>query len=671
MNTLRYRLLLAALAITVSATAWAGGSEEQGAAAAESATPAAATAMATGDGPRIWATLAVYEADTGNRISSISESPMLAARVSSGDLPPVEERISEEPMVIQPYAEIGRYGGTLRGKSVRPAGDNDIEFMRGQPMLRVSPDLTDLLPNIAKGWEFNADKTSLTLFLRSGTRWSDGAPFTTDDIMFWYEDMILNDKLSPSKPGWMLLDGEIIKATKVDDTTVRFDFSKPYPPMLSVLATLINQPLFAPRHYVSRWHADHNEDADALAKEEGFDNWWSAFLFHNPTRLGARKEAELPVMNTWMLERIDSSNNRYFVRNPYYWKIDTAGNQLPYIDEHIAVFVEDVEVLVLKEIAGEIDYSGTWHRMDNVPLYRENEAAGGFRVLVWRAPRNTHPIILNSLHKDPVLRDIFNDIRFRQALSLSVNRDELNETFFFGLATPRNYHVAPFSSLFEQWMADYFIDYDPDRANGLLDEMGLQWDADREYRLRPDGETLTVIIDHIKRAARDAAVFKEYFEALGIRTIVKEEEPSLINARRRANEHDLVWREKAEINELNMRTRFGGPFAFPTFDTHVPWYQWHVSGGQQGVEPPEEVKELFRLVEEWLTTEPNSNAYVELGKQILEINTRNLWTITALGIEPYPVLFKDTLRNTPEQALWDWPYRFWMPYMPEQWFYSE
>ena len=122
--------------------------------------------------------------------------------------------------------------------------------------------------------------------------------------------------------------------------------------MLSVLATLINVPVFAPRHYVSRWHIDHNEEAAAVAKEEGFDNWWSAFLFPNPTRLGARKEAELPVLNTWTLERIDNSNNRYFVRNPYYWKIDTAGNQLPYIDEHIAVFVEDVEVLVLKEIAG-------------------------------------------------------------------------------------------------------------------------------------------------------------------------------------------------------------------------------------------------------------------------------------------------------------------------------
>ena len=250
---------------------------------------------------------------------------MLAARVSSGDLPPVEERVSEEPMVIQPYAEIGRYGGTLRGKSVRPAGDNDIEFMRGQPMLRVSPDLTDLLPNIAKGWEFNADKTSLTLFLRSGTRWSDGAPFTTDDIMFWYEDMILNDKLSPSKPGWMLLDGEIIKATKVDDTTVRFDFSKPYPPMLSVLATLINQPLFAPRHYVSRWHADHNDEAEALAKEEGFDNWWSAFLFHNPDHASRRAQGSGASGD----EHLDAGAYRQLQQPLLSYAIPTIGRSIP------------------------------------------------------------------------------------------------------------------------------------------------------------------------------------------------------------------------------------------------------------------------------------------------------------------------------------------------------
>ena len=134
--------LTVALAVIASGVALAGGAEEQNAAGDAGSAPAAAMSDML-DGPRIWATLAVYEADTGNRISTISESPMLAARVSAGELPAVEERVSEEPMVVQPYAEIGRYGGTLRGKSVRPAGDNDIEFMRGQPMLRVSPDLTD------------------------------------------------------------------------------------------------------------------------------------------------------------------------------------------------------------------------------------------------------------------------------------------------------------------------------------------------------------------------------------------------------------------------------------------------------------------------------------------------------------------------------------------------
>jgi hypothetical protein len=204
--------MAAALFSAVAAMAFAGGGADEGAA---STAPAGGTEVS--GGPQIWATVTVYEQEAGNRVSSFNESPMLAALVSSGELPPVDERVSAEPMVVLPYDSIGRYGGTLRGKSVRPAGDDDI---------------------------------------------------------------ITNDKLTPSTPGWLLPGGEIVTVTKLDHTTVRFGFSVPYPPMLSILSNLINTPVFAPKHYLQKWHIAHTDDATAVAKQEGFDDWWGAFVFH-------------------------------------------------------------------------------------------------------------------------------------------------------------------------------------------------------------------------------------------------------------------------------------------------------------------------------------------------------------------------------------------------------
>lgn len=666
-NNLAKRIIWSAMLFVAFAafSAYAGGTPETD----EKTTAQGAEIKAT-DLPLLYGTMADYENATGKTINSFNESPVLAAKVASGDLPAVEERISDEPMVVKPMTEIGTYGGTIRGKSVRPAGDADLEFFRGQPLLRLTPDLTGIAPNIAKGWDFSADKKTLTLYLREGLKYSDGVPFTANDIMFWYEDIIKNDELTPTKPSALMVGGKLIKVEKISDYEVRFTSSLPYPPLLTWLAMQINI-LDTPQHFLEKWHIKYNPDAQKIAKDEGFDNWWQAFAKHRSPRLGSRKDPYYPTLNPYVLRKIDAANNRYFERNAYYWKIDVAGNQLPYIDEFVGVFVEDVEVLVMKEIAGEIDFSGTWHRLDNYTLYKKSEAEGGYRALLWQSPRNVYPIIFNQLHKDPVLREIFRDFRFRQAVSHSINRDELNETFFFGKAIPRQATVAPFSSLYEEEVAELYIEYDPEKSAQLLDEMGLQWDSDRKYRLRSDGEPITVVIEHLKRAARDAPVFKEYLEAIGIKVITKEMEGGLINSRRRANEHDLVWREKYEISELNMRSMHGGNFSFPSYDTHGAWFDWYYSDGAKGEEPPEEVKGLFSLVDEWLTYEPGSDEYIRVGREICRFTVENLYTITALGMEPYVIYFNAKLVNTPEQGMWDYPNRFWMPYVPEQWFFKE
>jgi len=327
-------------------------------------------------------------------------------------------------------------------------------------------------------------------------KWSDGVPFTADDFLFWYNDIILNDELTPVKPKTWSPGGELVKVEKLNDWTVRFRFVTPYPSIIDILACG-NDP-FAPRHYFKKYHIKYNPKANEIAKKEGYDFWWQCFNFHN---LGGRKQkgVNLPCLKPWTLSKGDSHGNLYYKRNPYYWKIDTAGNQLPYIDRQTNILVSNVEVMNLKVINGEFDNAAIHLHLKNFPLYKDGEKRGNYHVMLW--PKSWGSDIcftFNETHKDPVLRKIFSDLKFRQAMSLAINRDEINEILFFGKATPRQATAPPDTSFYEDWMGKYYIEYDPKGANKLLDEMGLKWDKNHQYRLRPDGKTLAITIEYFE-----------------------------------------------------------------------------------------------------------------------------------------------------------------------------
>ncbi|MDE0025652.1 MAG: ABC transporter substrate-binding protein [Spirochaetaceae bacterium] len=634
------------------------------------------------DGFAVYATQADYEQATGNTITTYGEAPMLAAMVAAGELPPVQERLPEEPLVLQPLASIGRYGGNLIGAANYPTyGADDVWSARIQGLLKPSMDLATVVPNAARAWQASDDLRSLTLHLRRGMKWSDGHPFTADDVMFWYDDYLGNDEINPVKPKMWSPGGELMTVEKLDDLTVRYSFAAPFPGGTVLMAAVPrdgNWTTFAPRHYLEQFHISYNPEANDLAKEAGLDNWYQLLRSHWGLEIQSREDVDLPSIDTWVLDEVDAAGNKYFTRNPYYWKIDTAGNQLPYIDEQTRQLFDSMETIHLQVINGELSYAAFHSVLNNYPLYKSNEAEGGYRVLLWKSLRGAEQTFYwNQTSKDPVLREIFNDIRFRQATSLAINRDEINDSLFFGRAVPRQATVNPDNELFEPWMADHYAEYDPDRANELLDEMGLEWDADGEYRLRPDGKRIAVVFPYRELEGpkqRINELAQEYWKEIGIDVTLKQVSSKLFWEMVNANEVDLGGKH------LDMNTVTGlYSCTFCRFrpswgvSNGRPWQTWYNTDGAQGEEPPPDVKELFELSDRWLTMPPDTDEWRALGKELMKRNVEGMYQVGTVGMGPQPVLVADNLHNIPDEGSWwyDWFAVWFAGYHADQWYFSE
>ena len=315
-----------------------------------------------------------------------------------------------------------------------------------------------------------------------------------------------------------------------------------------------------------------------------------------------------------------------------------------------------------------------WQKIADYPLYKDNAEQGDYRAMLWPDPRGAMDtgFTLNQAHRDPAKREVYSNIKFRQALSLAINRDEMNDTLFFGMGDTRQASPPPppASELFEPWMREHFAEYDPDKANALLDEIGLKWDSRKEWRLGPDGEPVSILIPIVQRYDKVCQLVKDYWEAVGIQTSIKQVTGAMRTEMIQANEVDIgLW--AIENTDFTLRRGAGG-VALPAWTgANYPWQNWRNTGGSAGEEPPAEVKELYATVDEWTTTVPGSDKYLELGKKIWTIYVENLFVIGAVGIVPYPVTISNTLGNTmPDDSLWSPSYQQWVPYEGEQWFFK-
>ena len=621
--------------------------------------------------------LSEYEQQTGCTLA-YTDNPLFADKVASGELPPVQDRLPEEPLVVEPYHEIGQYGGRMESVSIAPeSGTAETLSWRHVNLVRFDDDLQTIVPNVAKSWEWNDDYTELTFNLRKGHNWSDGEPFTVDDILFWYEDIRLNKDLFPEVPGDMMYGDEPYTIEKIDDTTFKYVFAVPAPGFLVGLARTYVQP-WQPKHFLSQFHIKYNPQADELAKQEGYDDWVGLFRSYYHDWKDSYHRFGVPTLELHVLSD-ETTEFRIVSANPYYFKVDTAGQQLPYVNEQRETFIADKEVYNLKIIAGEVDLKGDALDLISYPLYKENEADGNYKVELPPAGLGAGMIyVLNITDKDPVLRQIFSDVRFKQALSLAMDRNEINEFVYLGLAEPmQGLPADPISNPYvtpEQ--ASYMTQYDSDQANALLDEMGLQKGADG-VRLRSDGKPLTILMEYCQQAGPILVneLVKQYWEAVGVKVELKEVSTEAFRARTLSNDQEVfLWKNDGTAGPalISDPQRLYPPFGTGLAEfTGDPWYRWWNSNGTEGEEPPADMQKMRDLAMEFATKVPYSDEWNQLGHEIVQLHLDNMIGIGTVGNVPAPVVINNRLGNVPEWTIQIWDYYFHYPFRVDQFFIKQ
>jgi len=602
--------------------------------------------------------LSDYEAETGNTVPEFKQSPLFDAEVASGALPPVADRLPEreDVMVVRPREAIGSYGGTIRYNATNPQSFGNIGFSAWDAHLAgFTTNWEIVYPDIARSIELAEDNLSATVTLRKGLKWSAAQPVTADDILFYFNDIGGQGALPPL-PGNFIIDGEPTTVEKLDDHTVVFRFPAPNPAfILNVARAEAGFPL-APKHYLQTWHKDYNPEAESLAQQEGFSSWVDAFVSHQNGQTGDfQVDPDLPVLKPWTLTEVDQFGNQYYRRNPYYWKVDTEGNQLPYIDEQVRMLVADPEVVKLNVQSGQLDYADKFAQAD-LPVLKAGEAAGNYTTMLFPADLGAiAKYQFNLTVDDPVLREIFGNVRFREAMSLAINREEINETIFFGLGIPRQWGVSSRSPFYEDWMGPHFAEYDVEQANALLDEIGLARGPDGN-RLRPDGQPLRLILSDAINRVQLSELVSEYWSAVGIptqvNTVTRETFQQAVAA---GQVQASVWFADV-VSEKDMYTRpiwFRPPYGLDTNPVGggLAWRQWELSGGTEGEEPPEEFKAQQELVARWQATPLGSEEYYALGRQVVGNTVRQMLHIGTVGEVPVIYTRSNRIRNFPDENM--------------------
>ena len=633
-----------------------------------------------------YATPEEYYKDTGNKITQFKESPVLAEKVKKGELPPVEERLPKEPLVIVPEDEVGKFGGTWRRVWKGPSDQWGIYKINEPHLVYWDSEGGKFLPGLAKSWDILDDGKIYIFHLREGTKWSDGHPYTADDIIFWANDIVGNEELTASKPAWYIVGGKRAKIEKIDDYTVKFEFAEPYG--LFLLQVAYSQGFCgAPKHYLKQFHPSYTpmEEIQKIIdkeKEKMYFTWVDVFNDKDdPVR-----NLERPSLFTW-IPVTDPTGSYYILeRNPYYFAVDIEGNQLPYIDTIRHEYVMDDEIIMLKAIAGEIDmqfrHIGTLGAgAGNYTLLAMNADKGGYQIYNWKAANGSaSQLMLNTFdHQDPVLQEIFSDVRFRQALSLGINREEINEIIFSGLAKPRQASLVSGSAYYDPEWERAYAEYDPKRANELLDEMGLEWDSKKQYRLRPDGKPLQFSVQVAGQPHTDIwTIIREYWKNdLGIQIEVDTINRDLYDSRMTAHDFEgQVWQmDRAAQPLADPLFIFPGATEYST-SWYIGWATWikaYMTGDEipeDAIEPPEPVIELVDL---WLTIQMTTDdeGIKELMKEATKIHRENIWMIGTVGEDIAPTIVKNNFKNVPRELVSDAVFFTPLNAMPMQFFIDQ
>ena len=624
---------------------------------------------------------------------TFSENPdigKLNARIRGNPkLPPLAKRLPAEPLVVAPYNEIGKYGGTFDVLSnATEAGTSDFLSVRHVNLVRYSDDLTTVVPNIAKDWEWNADFTQLTFFLRKGHKWSDGASFTAEDVKYWYDNLALNPDVMKKAKDYVLVGGKRMTVDVVDAQTVVFNLPAPKPGLIAHFATSFAQG-FQPKHFLSIWDPKLNPDADKMAKAAGFENGLAVLsayfgnsdwtdtpspLLNSPAKVAKLPADVVPTLESHLTIR-DTTEGRHLVANPYFHMVDTAGNQLPYISEQDEVYINENEVRILKLVNAEVDYKEQSLQLASAPLLLENQKKGDYTIDL-RPEITISTFAFNVTSENLEKRKVFGDLRFRQAMSVAINRDEINKVAYFEMGEPRQYTgFSPNPDFVDPKWAQHFTQFDPKLANSLLDEIGMK-DTDGDgFRELPNGEKIVVNLQFSIQGIPGPVVelVGQHWSNVGVKTTAKEVTPDEFRSAQSSNKLDVtMWRKGQPIAIVLGNNELWVPPYSDYFGsrTGMLWAEWVDSKGAKGVEPPDYAKQLISDINAFQSAPVGTPESNKLGARMVANLTGNLLFIGTVKA-PAPIYHRNALKNFRSFTTHSYEYYRTYPYRGVQWFLDE
>jgi len=606
------------------------------------------------------------------------DSPFFADQVASGKLPAVAQRVPSSPRLVTVAGEgraAGRHGGTMR---MLMGDQRDIRMMTlyGYSRLVGYDDNLDLVPDILDGYD-EVDGRVFTLRLRPGHRWSDGSPFTTEDFRYWWEDVANNKRLSPGGPPQALLAGGKPPVVEIlSPTEIRYRWSEPNPVFLPALAGAQPTYICMPSGYLKQFHETYADKATLAhrVRQVRVRDWGA--LHERLSRMYRPENPDLPTLDPWRNTTPLPAEQFTFQRNAYFHRIDQNGRQLPYVDE-VKMTVGTHSLVPAKAAAGESDLQARYIRFDNYTFLKDASKRMNFDVKLWKRAEGAWFALMPNLNAiDPIWRDLNRDVRYRRALSAAINRKDINQVIFFGLAKESGNTALPESPLYDAEFAKMWMKEDQGLANRLLDEIGLSKRDGEGIRLLPDGRRLEFTIETSGESTEETDILdliKQDLIAVGIKIYPRSTQRDVF--RRRITAGQTIMAASTGMDNALVAAEMEPDALAPTTSAQFQWPRWgqfHESGGREGEEPTlPEAKELARLHQAWRRSATHQERK-EIWRQMLKINAEQLFTIGVVNATLQPVVVSRALRNVPEKGLYSFePGAFFGRYMPDTFWFDQ
>lgn len=597
------------------------------------------------------------------------EPEFMQELVDAGELPPVWERVGEEPLVVQGVDGIGRYGGTWLRSYTGDLGLVVRNYMGGGSLFRWSPHGYPIVPHVAKGWDHSDDYREWTVYLRKGMKWSDGHPLTADDFIYHYE--VFWPFINPGGvQREMLHGGKEIQIEKIDDYTLRFVSEVPCPLFLERM-TRVSIPC-TPKHYYEQYIPGPGQTEEDLPRlQEGLKGTTLASARFLVDLLLGFNNPEHPRLWPWIFRTYQETGTLVMVRNPFYFAVDPEGNQLPYIHE-VVYQQQDPKMIPATAIGGGLSFQFRHLAFSDYTLLMSNRelASNPYRVLHWYPAERSDFALFPNLNRQPNPLDagseakakLLQDKRFRQALSIAINREAIISAYYQGVGKPSQIAPGAYSDYDYPPLSNAFIEFDPARANALLDEIGLtQRDSDG-FRTLPDGSFLALYV-HFRRQFNGGPLplIIDDWAQVGLRAIPRERDDNLFRHELTAGYPDItISSSSGEFSPL-INPNFLLPYSqfSPAFVRYGGWYS---AGGPYGnpaatsrdyYTAPPEGSPFLRAMEllEKARQEIDPERRIEITRKLLQIDAEELWSINICTPPPIPVVVDKQMRNVPEVAV--------------------